>query len=304
MRLYDPNLSLAAMKGHTTVKTTGLQITRKRRRALSRRGFSIIELLVAIIIIGVLVAVLIPVVSSRTEQARIARVNSDLQAIADAMERVENDTGYMVRLFALNDVLQGDGVGYKRDPRVAPIDKADGITDYGNSITQPYLQFDGGSQNGLFIDPRTSEYALNTTRDDVLSRFVANESSYDGSLAWNGPYVNWQKDKNIYTGDTVALRDGVPDDPWGNNYLLFLPIKAINGSDQGGLVLEPQGTIVPTTVRQTGNQFFQGGPFATDVFDRPTIVSLGPNGLPGNGAGGSGEGTFGGGDDYARTFGR
>jgi prepilin-type N-terminal cleavage/methylation domain-containing protein len=302
-RLSDPNTSQAAMKGHTTVKTTGLQITRKRRRASARRGFSIIELLVAIIIIGVLVAVLIPVVSSRTEQARVARVNADLQAMADAMERVENDTGYLVRLFALNDVLQGDGVGYKRDPRVAPVDRADGITDYRQTVTQPYLQFDG-STNGLFIDPRTSDYALNTTRNDVIDRFIANESSYDGSLAWNGPYVNWQKDRNLYSGDTTPLRDGIPDDPWGNNYLLFLPTKSVSGSTQGGLVLEPSGLIVATTVRQTGNQFFQGGGFATDVFDRPTIVSIGPNGVPGNGAGGTGEGTFGGGDDFVRTFGR
>ena len=303
MHNLESNLRLAAMKGQPTVKRTGTQTMRMRWRTSSRRGFSIIELLVAIIIIGVLVAVLIPVVSSRTEQARAARVQADLQAIADAMERVENDTGYLVRLFALNDVLRGDGVGYKRDPRTAPIDRADGLTDYQSTVTQPYLQFDGSS-NGLFIDPKTSAYALNVTRDEVIARLIANESTYDGSIAWNGPYVNWQKDKNVYAGDTTALRDSVPDDPWGNNYLLFLPPKTINGTTQGGLVLEPSGRIVVTNVGQTGNQFSQGGSFATDVFDRPTLVSLGPNGQPGNGGGGTGDGTFGGGDDYVRSFGR
>jgi prepilin-type N-terminal cleavage/methylation domain-containing protein len=288
------------MKGRTNVTHNGLHSLRRQRRA-SQRGFSIIELLVAIIIIGVLTAILIPVVANRTEQARIARVNSDLQAITDALERAENDTGYYLRLFALNDVLRGDGQGFKRDPRNPPLDLADGLTDYGNSIPQPFLQFPG--TNGLFIDPRTSDYAANVTRDEVIARLIANESTYDGSVQWNGPYVNWQKDNNLYDG--FLGRDGVPDDPWGNNYLLFLPIRVINGTSQGGLVIEPTGIIEPNTVSIRSQGGFQtGGIYRTDVFDRPTVVSVGPNGLPGNGTGGTGEGTFGGGDDYIRSFGR
>ncbi|HMZ51991.1 MAG TPA: prepilin-type N-terminal cleavage/methylation domain-containing protein, partial [Candidatus Sumerlaeota bacterium] len=83
-------------------RTSRLTAAGSRRR---RAGFSIIELLVAIIIIGILVAVLIPVVANRTAQARLARAQSDLKNLGEAEERVGVDTGFYIRLFALNDVL-------------------------------------------------------------------------------------------------------------------------------------------------------------------------------------------------------
>lgn len=269
----------------------------------SRRGFSIIELLVSIIIIGILVAVLVPVIASRTEQARIARVNQDLQNLGDALERVQVDTGYYVRLFALNDTLRGDGVAFRRDPTIAPFDQADGLTDY--NVAQTYIQFP--TNNSLYIDSRTSNFASGVTRADFTSRLIANESKFDGSIGWNGPYINWQKDSNLYDGD--ILRDGVPDDPWGNNYILFLPVKTFTTSPAGtfgGMLLEPDGVFATTAVsiRAQGG-WNVGGPFSTNVFDRPTLVSLGPNGLPGNGlGGGGGANTFGGFDDYTRAFGQ
>lgn len=70
-------------------------------------------------------------------------------------------------------------------------------------------------------------------------------------------------------------RDGIPDDPWGNDYVLFT---------RRGLVLEPTGQIVDTNVGvQVSGGFLQGGSYPTQVFDRACIMSLGPNGLPGAG---------------------
>ncbi len=255
----------------------------------SRRGFSIIELLVAIIIIGILVTVLIPVISSRTEQARVARVQADLENLSAAMERVAIDTGYYVRLFALNDVLRGDGtVAFNRGLAGDPRDTADGLTDYG--LGQPFYQFP--DSNSLFIDAKTGVFA-NVDRVEFIARLGLSETKYDGSISWNGPYINWQRDNNLF--NNVLGRDGVADDPWGNSYVLFT---------RAGLFLEPNGVVVTSAGSASGGGLSSGGSFDCEVFDRPTILSLGPNGLPGDGNAGGADGIFGEFDDYTRQFGQ
>lgn len=260
------------------------------RARRSRRGFSIIEILVSIIIIGILVTVLLPVVSSRSEQARIARVQQDLQTIGDAQERIAIDMGYYVRLFAVNDVLRGDGVAYNRALPADVTDRADGMTDYQTVVAQTFLQFP--TNNSLFIDTRTGGFA-GVNRDELIGRLLASESRYDGTVIWNGPYMNFQKDRNRYAGDVA--RDGVPDDPWGNNYMLFT---------RAGVFLEPNGTLETGLAVLTTGGFTAGTAYnALDVFDRPTVLSLGPNGLPGDGIVGGLNGVFGKDDDYTRPFG-
>lgn len=255
-----------------------------------RGGFSIIELLIAIIIIGVLVAVLIPIVSRRTESARQARANSDVQNLAESMERAAIDSGYYVRLFALNSTLRGDGVGFNRQQAGDPIDRADGITDFASGVTNPHHQFP--TNNSLFIDPTTGLFA-NVSRDNVIARLAANETTYDGTASWQGPYINWSRDNNQV--NNLVARDGVPDDPWGNNYLFFT---------REGLVVEPDGVIADSAEQRTSGGMGAGGTFSTLLFDRPTILSLGPNGLPGDGSNVGFVGQFGGDDDVFRQFGR
>lgn len=76
-----------------------------------------------------------------------------------------------------------------------PIDRADGMTDY--QLTADFLEFQGSpTTNSLFIDPETGLYA-NTTRDSVIDRLLSNETIFDGSITWFGPYINWQKDNNL-----------------------------------------------------------------------------------------------------------
>lgn len=250
----------------------------------SRSGFSIIELLVAIIIIGILVLIILPVISNRTEQARVARVNADLEHLAEAMERQAIDTGYYVRLFALNDVYSGDGVAFNRGTNN---DVADGLTDY--TVSNPFYQFN--TSNSLFINISTGDFA-NVDRADLIARLGRSETRYDGSIGWNGPYINWRRDENLY--NNVLGPTGIPDDPWGNDYLFFT---------RRGLLLEPDGEFVTSASPAVGGGLTGGGTFETDVFDRPTIVSLGPNGLPGDGLPTAGP-EFGRGDDFYRSFGR
>ena len=62
-------------------------------RKISCRAFTLVELLIVVTILGILVAMVIPRLTGRTEEARRARAASDIQAISLALDAFEMDTG-------------------------------------------------------------------------------------------------------------------------------------------------------------------------------------------------------------------
>ena len=67
----------------------GLLRTRRRTRA-----FTLIELLLVLVILGVLAALVVPKFSGRTEQAREAAAHSQIAIFSTALDAFEVDNGY------------------------------------------------------------------------------------------------------------------------------------------------------------------------------------------------------------------
>lgn len=242
---------------------------------LRREGFSIVEVIVVLAIIGVLTLILVPVVSNRVREARIKAANQDLEHIAAAMERSAIDTNYMYRLYVLDDVIGGDTVSNE----LPNADTIDGTRDEAlNSL------------HGSRIFIRTDNFVLESAAYSATlytGQFIVNETKF----GWNGPYVNWQRDVN---------NNDWPDDPWGHDYLLFRGQPPVSGENAGGMGPYENDFV------QTGIQYDSSGntwPAQCDIFDRGVILSVGPDGLPGDGALNSGgDGVYGTGDDLMRKF--
>ncbi|MGI8906587.1 MAG: prepilin-type N-terminal cleavage/methylation domain-containing protein [Candidatus Sumerlaeaceae bacterium] len=247
-----------------------------------RHGFTLLELLIAVIIIGILVAIIVPVLSSRANEARHTAALKDLESIASAEEHVAIDTGYFVRLYVLDDTRGGDGIPNNTYTGTTQ-DRIDGIRDEGihaNAANPLQIFFDTGNYTN-------SDGTL--LGSNVYVRAVQNETTF----GWNGPYLNVTKKVggpapagvtppwSVYNPEIASY--GIPLDPWGQPYQFF--------NRQGRFEENPNSTSPEGQFDNEAN--------VSLVFDRPTVLSTGPNGLPGDGTTNAPYGT---GDDLYKQF--
>lgn len=58
-----------------------------------QRGFTLIEIMVVVVILGILAAIVVPKIMSRPDEARIVKVKQDIMAIQSALDLYRLDNG-------------------------------------------------------------------------------------------------------------------------------------------------------------------------------------------------------------------
>ncbi len=81
---------------------------RQTRRSV-RTAFTLVEMMLVVIIIGVLAAMVVPRLVGRTEQAKIARAKSDLSSIGLALDMYELDMGKYPETESLKALIENSG---------------------------------------------------------------------------------------------------------------------------------------------------------------------------------------------------
>jgi general secretion pathway protein G len=119
----------------------------------ARRGFTLVEMVLVIAIIGIVAAIALPAFQSYIERGRRAQAIMDLQEISDAIRKLDKTTGL------LPASLAAAGFGARVDPWNRPYQYLNLRTGEGNGI----------SRKDKKLAPLNSDFDLYTVGPDGLT---------------------------------------------------------------------------------------------------------------------------------------
>lgn len=137
------------------------------------QGFTLAELLVVVLILGIIGALVIPKYASQPEKARLAVVQADLKTIKAALEvyRIEHPAAGFPVADEVDEVLQEYGISWTGDR---------------NGIKDPW----GGSYHYLVSGDRTQFIVTSTGQKDGKNWYVTEK---DDPAAGNHSVSGWDK---------------------------------------------------------------------------------------------------------------
>jgi len=107
-----------------------------------QQGFSLLELIVVMAVLGILVAFALPAYQDATTRAREAVLKEDLQHMREALEQYMTDKGAYPE--ALDDLVED---GYLRQIPVDPITRSDETWE---TEVAPWMMVDQGQPAGIW----------------------------------------------------------------------------------------------------------------------------------------------------------
>ncbi len=130
-----------------------------------RRGFTLIEIMLVVIIIGALAAMIVPRLAGRSEQAKVAVAKADLSNIATALKLYELDNGgFPVTAQGLNALRErATSVPVPKNWNGPYLEK-DPVDAWGN----PYVYASPGAHRQDY-DLSSKGKDLNSADDDIVN---------------------------------------------------------------------------------------------------------------------------------------
>jgi len=168
----------------------------------NEKGFSFLEVTIALGVILILIAALVPVVSTQLDNAKIARAKGDVQLIAAGICQFNADTGEWP--------IWDKGTECGRDDGYNPILKSRDGQD-------PRIGFDTDWNLTSDYDWLEEQLVYNTPNGSSNNHYPGPDEN--STTAWRGPYLHAPNaNSNLYiAGSSLSV---ISKDPWGNRYLV------------------------------------------------------------------------------------
>jgi prepilin-type N-terminal cleavage/methylation domain-containing protein len=209
----------------------------------NNKGFTLIEIIVAVALVAILSAAIAPSVINNIAQGRIARAQSDCQAIAQAISRFRSDVGYFPYLRQPQNVLPEN-----REKRFHFLASNNGA----------FPEASTGCTN-KWPSAFTTDLGSNISCEDFSSHLIFGSArggvKPDGTLDITKTEFYYVRvtnpDNPQQTGFRSAVMSSDPADPWGNRYMCNIGAAGAIGQPVWIISAGPNGLLETKVVDNT-----------------------------------------------------
>ena len=189
------------------------------------KGFTLIEIIVAVALVAILSAAVAPSVLNNIAQGRIARAQSDVQAIASGIMRFKSDVGKYPRLAK---------AAYPDTAGMAFAFLADSLGTFPTAIT-------GANWPTVF----TSNSVAASSCEDIFTHLILGKDRAGNVVSDSYPRIKApdNPDDPTKTGFRGGLLSADAADPWGKKYLVNVKSLGVSGQAVWVISAGPNGVL-------------------------------------------------------------